>query len=633
MNQICLAMLYICDFRHHSKPVERVGRLATVMEQATLDQCAHHCEPGSPTPTHEEIAEACALKMVKLLAVALRHIEAANSPPAKHLAKQVLRSDGSLHELGAQLLLGVGYFNRLCILWREEHVLGSTGRCQQFLATAAAVTVMSELDGGPTYGLPQHVAAGVIKALHSCSHKEILLTWLGTYMPRSGQMPRFVISRPVLYKLYMRASCVGIDNAQRATKKHPPAGASGGGGGGGSADISAGGPSGDDGAASSGEREPSAVQERAGWCEVALVALTAANSSRRSPRYRGRSAQGEWFTSGSTSRPLGWWHQVVRALQLAALAAPGRPRRDDGMVMASVSLVKCVILEEEEEVVAELPVPLPATPPPDLATGLSAGFVPSLEHLLRQLFEQISQDGDSLPDIFSHEVDLLACLLSWPWLGCLMAYGDQRQVAALIATLSEAMWESCVDEIHQHCALTGGWQGITGGGNSSSSSSSSSGGPIRRSLDVIQKGLMLTSCEAPMRVVLGNGVGIRCCRETKPLQVFASLFGEGGLRPDAQLMAMVRSVHAGTAAAVLPLPPSPSFNKPPLPPSLSSPPSSGLRLEEAPPLPSLGVVRAVLRTCDFNNSCCNLSGAGEADLELQEFELAARAGLQSGCKT
>ncbi|KAG2488765.1 hypothetical protein HYH03_012763 [Edaphochlamys debaryana] len=80
---------------------------------------------------------------------------------------------------------------------------------------------------------------------------------------------------------------------------------------------------------------------------------------------------------------------------------------------------------------------LSPSPPPGLAVALSAGALPALERLLRRtngallLADPRAGLGPSDPPA--------AALLSWPRLGAVLAYGDVRQAASLVATVGKLL--------------------------------------------------------------------------------------------------------------------------------------------------------------------------------------------------
>ncbi|PNH05656.1 hypothetical protein TSOC_008061 [Tetrabaena socialis] len=90
---------------------------------------------------------------------------------------------------------------------------------------------------------------------------------------------------------------------------------------------------------------------------------------------------------------------------------------------------------------------LQPSPPPNLAAALSAGYLPLLERLLRAV--QHSHEQRALAPAASTAVttatttaavspsELLQPFCAWPLLGRLLAYGEPRQAAALLATAAK----------------------------------------------------------------------------------------------------------------------------------------------------------------------------------------------------
>ncbi|GFR44844.1 hypothetical protein Agub_g6187 [Astrephomene gubernaculifera] len=78
-------------------------------------------------------------------------------------------------------------------------------------------------------------------------------------------------------------------------------------------------------------------------------------------------------------------------------------------------------------------VPLPAAPPPGVAAALAGGFLPCLERLLRRT----GVDFHNLETVLANA--LLGRSNSPQWLIALLAYGEERQAAALVVTVGKLL--------------------------------------------------------------------------------------------------------------------------------------------------------------------------------------------------
>ncbi|KAG2488442.1 hypothetical protein HYH03_012949 [Edaphochlamys debaryana] len=140
---------------------------------------------------------------------------------------------------------------------------------------------------------------------------------------------------------------------------------------------------------------------------------------------------------------------ALKAWAQACLAQPSGCDKDCGFlpdaglfrlglraVAASLALAERVEVGLEERVKSRLS-PLGPSPPPGLAVALSAGALPALERLLRRtngalrLTDPCHGLGPSRPPA--------AALLSWPRLRVLLAYGNVRQAASLVATIGKVL--------------------------------------------------------------------------------------------------------------------------------------------------------------------------------------------------
>ncbi|PNH03483.1 hypothetical protein TSOC_010438 [Tetrabaena socialis] len=86
---------------------------------------------------------------------------------------------------------------------------------------------------------------------------------------------------------------------------------------------------------------------------------------------------------------------------------------------------------------------LPPAPPPNLAAALSAGYLPLLERAMRAVQHSrekhaaIAATANTTATTAAEIAQLLCPVCAWPLLGRLLAYGEPRQAAALLATAAK----------------------------------------------------------------------------------------------------------------------------------------------------------------------------------------------------
>ncbi|PNH05451.1 hypothetical protein TSOC_008268 [Tetrabaena socialis] len=171
-----------------------------------------------------------------------------------------------------------------------------------------------------------------------------------------------------------------------------------------------------------------------------------------------------------------WWGTAVQALHLvASQCLEGRSGIGDEGEHALQSLLAHVPAWPAGH--------LPPSPPPNLAAALSAGYLPLLERLLRAV--QHSHEQRAMPPAASTAAaaaaaaastatagpsELLQPVCAWPLLGRLLAYGESRQAAALLATVAKLIGRLSVGIREEQAAalsrsiLSGDRAGPCGGG-------------------------------------------------------------------------------------------------------------------------------------------------------------------------
>ncbi|GLC33416.1 hypothetical protein PLESTM_000068800 [Pleodorina starrii] len=363
------------------------------------------------------------------------------------------------------------------------------GPSLQFVLTAMVVELLHSWDGGPRYGLsPEAEAvlrrsvlgpAGTLSLAAELMKQstDALRCWLDLMASEQGATRavcgRGMLSPAALYELCMRLSTCCIEAAAGQQPRGGDgggAGASGGGedargdaqpeapsqsvGGDHTADLRQPCPSpaavvpAVDGATAAGAdaapappRHCSSLsekqeKERVIHCVIALRALRGAHDVLdRRTKLLTLPAGGGVPTDSSTATPLvrpqRWWDGAARALHAAAARDPYWSWDNEAPIEAALVLVQ-QMLSAGSQIGQELPVRLPAAPPPDVAAALAAGALPALEHLLRRTFSTQPEGPDPDPE-------LATLVFSWPALGWLLAYGDPRQAAAMVATQGKVL--------------------------------------------------------------------------------------------------------------------------------------------------------------------------------------------------
>ncbi|GFR44403.1 hypothetical protein Agub_g5635 [Astrephomene gubernaculifera] len=316
---------------------------------------------------------------------------------------------------------------------------GLMGQCLHFVHTAAALEALREIDGGgPTYGLPAEALQVVrkIKVLRPtgesrCSPHATLHFWALTQTPGAGLPVHSCTSPAAMYQLCLRLSAASIGSLQTRDGDGDGSGSSAGGGGGGGADASG-------------------SRKRLARCWTAVAALLSAHDAlkqqwsqrqqqqQQSPQRQqlqhcdspgsgvsSSAAEAEGPPAAVPGRvplvlPDSWWRASVGVVNAAAGCSNLKKSADaDTEIWNDLGTLLRAQMAGGQQAV-QMPVDLPASPPPDVAAALSAGYLPCLERLLRR---QGWLPANAL------------CLLSWRHLGWMLAYGDPRQAAALVETL------------------------------------------------------------------------------------------------------------------------------------------------------------------------------------------------------
>ncbi|GLC67082.1 hypothetical protein PLESTF_000513200 [Pleodorina starrii] len=362
---------------------------------------------------------------------------------------------------------------------------GLPGPSLQFMLTAMVVELLHSWDGGPRYGLSPEAEVvlrrSVLGPAGTLSLSTVLTDdaldtingWLDLMASEQGETRavcgRGMFSPAAVYEVYMRMStCCMEAAAGQQPRGGGGAGASGGGedargdapsqsvGGDHTADLRQPCPSpaavisAVDGATAAGASAAPAptrqeVVGRAEHCCIALQALRGAHDmlDRRTKPLTlpaGGGAPTDSSTAAPLVRPQRWWDGAARALHAATAIVPDFSSAGDAKEDTVVLVQQ--MLSARSQIGQELPVRLPAAPPPDVAAALAAGALPALEHLLRNAFKIQPVHPDPEPDS-----PLATLVFSWPALGWLLAYGDPRQAAALVATQGKVLewmvrWET-----------------------------------------------------------------------------------------------------------------------------------------------------------------------------------------------
>ncbi|KAG2488443.1 hypothetical protein HYH03_012950 [Edaphochlamys debaryana] len=318
------------------------------------------------------------------------------------------------------------------------------GPWHSYFATAAALAVLQSLDGGPIYGLPpQAEAAGAAAAAAAFladadaaadpwGAVNSLRAWAQTCMYLAGDagcdkgvdgLPYGLSFLPDagLFRIGLRVVAASLALAERVEVGLEEEARSW---------------SSEEDQRDSEELQSSIDCKRAVRLEsIALAAAGAAVAADGALIRLLAAAEGAGGGGGSQRRLAAWWGAAVGAAGAAGNAADCLGCTVHGLRDVAGRLLVCMV----ERLTMPMPTDgtLPPTPPPGLAVALSAGALPALERLLRRTNGALLL-ADPCP-VLGPFRQPAAALLSWPRLRVLLAYGDVRQAASLVATIGKVL--------------------------------------------------------------------------------------------------------------------------------------------------------------------------------------------------
>ncbi|KXZ48304.1 hypothetical protein GPECTOR_29g79 [Gonium pectorale] len=292
----------------------------------------------------------------------------------------------------------------------------ASGRCVQHAARCMGLAVLCDADGGSAYGLPPEVLA-LLHTEQSPAGGEMSddavmqLRAMACMMQLGDPAPP---GRRGALALAMRVGWLAVASAR--------ARAAGEGGGGGGA------------SSSSGALPPAVVaapRPRRSVPQEAVVPL-AADALRAAWHYLALPrAVAQAVSAAAVAEAADWWRLAAAVVDRAAPCSTGDAGRPDLLSLGDRLAVAwglppdCVVLS------------LPAEPPPTLAAALDGGLLRCLERLMRRAGRYPQRPEATLLQRLVQRVRQSQSV--WSYLAPLLAYGEPRQAAALLATLRKLL--------------------------------------------------------------------------------------------------------------------------------------------------------------------------------------------------
>ncbi|GFR50648.1 hypothetical protein Agub_g12897 [Astrephomene gubernaculifera] len=333
--------------------------------------------------------------------------ELAESNLLEHLAKEMYEMAAGCRGLINKLLTACTFMFRprvYCAELLTAHLPRLPGPCMLHLLTAAAVEVLRPVDDGPSYGLPAEASQTIQKLLSEVDLSgdlnadvlNVLQCWVLALTPGAGFNPQSFISAAATYELCLRvvAAVTRAEEARRGARKV---------------------------AAATAQRQLPAKRG-----SIALSASIAAHDALAYMRTKGlrRDAAASAEGSGALVRPEEWWRAAVQSLRFTADNV-GSEGADPTVAWKGVQLL--IRRLSKGQMALPLPEAMPASPPPDVAAALSAGYLPCLLQLARLAHKD--------KGIIANCV--LSALPTLPQLGWLLHYSDKRQASELLTAMQD----------------------------------------------------------------------------------------------------------------------------------------------------------------------------------------------------
>ncbi|KXZ50026.1 hypothetical protein GPECTOR_18g179 [Gonium pectorale] len=280
----------------------------------------------------------------------------------------------------------------------------ASGRCAQYAALCLGLAVLCDADGGPAYGLPPELLAALPTEVgYHASNLRNMSTSAATQLRGMVGMLRLVGPAPPgrrsTLALMLRVGWLAVDSARELT----------------AADRGSGGGSAGDSAAG--------VQRRIMAAKDAFTAALDALAS--SLCFLPPPAGVPETDSVRAAEGVGWWRLA------AAIAADVLPyATSDG---EAAGLGRTLDLPEGRSLVLHGVLSLPSEPPFEVAAALEGGLLRCLERLMRRA----GRDPQGREAAVVRALGRLGSF--WSYLAPLLAYGEPRQAAALVATLRKLL--------------------------------------------------------------------------------------------------------------------------------------------------------------------------------------------------
>ncbi|KXZ47164.1 hypothetical protein GPECTOR_37g170 [Gonium pectorale] len=302
------------------------------------------------------------------------------------------------------------------------------GRCVMHAALVLGLSTLALADGGSSYGLDEIVRMPAVRVVASEYHGVATADATGSDLPQLGEDTLIAMTlqllagstatpRPVALPCRRGAFTIAIRGGQLAVERRLAAAQASGGG------------SGPQPLVAQSEDWKTGLLAKAAF-EVAAIQLYPTDPT------------GRQSAAVDARAELELWRLGVSALQLAhRWALP--PVAEDEMVQLRgyIHDFEAAWRRAEQgsgQAAARGPLHLPPSPPRPLAAALSGGLLPCLEYCLRSAGRGPAGGWQAV-----------AVLELAPWLGeqlaPLLAYGDEREAAALVATLGKLLRRALAD--------------------------------------------------------------------------------------------------------------------------------------------------------------------------------------------
>ncbi|KXZ47454.1 hypothetical protein GPECTOR_35g892 [Gonium pectorale] len=311
--------------------------------------------------------------------------------------------------------------------------LTASGACARHVALCLGLAVLCDADGGPAYGLPPELLAALpaqVDALAGAGGSphagrgmsgaaSMQLAGMLAWLELANAAPPW---RRATLALAMRVGWLAVASAWALTDEEGD-GASGGG-------ARSGGSRPADGAGTGGGRAPpegGRPRRVIPRLQMASLALGALRIALRSLALRPPTAA---VTAAAVAEAARWWRLAV------AIAADVLPYMTAGQERAHLGMLMSVFVWSAPTQDALLS--LPPEPPPEVAAALGGGLLRCLERLMRRAGRD-PQGPDATVLRTLRKRTGGTTTITFSYMFPLLAYGEPRQVAALLATLRKLL--------------------------------------------------------------------------------------------------------------------------------------------------------------------------------------------------